>query len=212
MGLGLYFLKMPVNLCQYHGTVGLFNSRSIVNRSKVNNFINSNYRNNTFIACSLISVNKILLLLLFSVLSFIKDNVSKNNRQFLVSILFSSTISLIPFAFFFFSLLVSLNGDIEANLGPNHKSNEALSICHWNLDSISAHNFAKLHLLKAYVTVHKFNIICFSETYLDSSILVDDDNLEISGYNLIHLGHPSNSKHGGVCIYYKNVLPLGNCD
>ena len=35
MGPGLYFLKMPVNLSQYHGTVGLFNSMSIVNRSKV---------------------------------------------------------------------------------------------------------------------------------------------------------------------------------
>ena len=113
---------------------------------------------------------------------------------------------------FFFSLLVSFSGDIEVNLGPNHKSNKALSICHWNLNIISAHNFAKLYLLKAYVTIHKFNIICLSETYLDSSILVDDDNLEISGYNLIHLDHPSNSKRGGVCIYYKNVLLLGVCD
>ena len=115
MGPGLYFLKMPVNLSQYRGKVGLFNSRSIAKRSKVNSFVTSNYRNNTYIACSLIFVNKFFLFLsLFSVLFFLKDNVSKNNRQFLVLILFSSTILLIPFVFFF-SLLVSFSDDVETS-------------------------------------------------------------------------------------------------
>ena len=59
--------------------------------------------------------------------------------------------------------------------------------------------------------VHKFDIIYFSETYLDSSIPVHDNNLEISGYNLIRSDHPSNNKRGGVCIYYKNFLPLRVC-
>ena len=45
-----------------------------------------------------------------------------------------------------------------------------------------------------------------SETYLDSSI--DDEGLEISGYYLIRSDHPSNKKRGGICIYYKNFLPL----
>ena len=73
MGPGLYFLKMMVNLSQYRGTTGLFNSRSIVNRSKVNNFTTLNYKNNTYIACSLISVNNMFLfLLLFSVLFSIR--------------------------------------------------------------------------------------------------------------------------------------------
>ena len=67
-----------------------------------------------------------------------------------------------------------------------------------------------MHILEAYVTIHKFDIICLSETYLDSSIPVDDNNLDISG--LIRSDHPSNSKRGGVCIYYKNFLPLKVCD
>ena len=50
--------------------------------------------------------------------------------------------------------------------------------------------------------------ICLSETYLDSSTTSDDDNLAISGYNLIRSDHPSNNKRGGVCIYYKSILPL----
>ena len=130
---------MPVTLSQFRGTVGLFNGTSIMNRSKINNFITSNYGNNTYIARFLISVNKIFLLLsLFRVLFFIKDSGLKSNRQFLVLILFSSTILLIRF----------VSGDVEVNPGPNRKPNEALQSCHWNLNSISAHNLAKLHLLK----------------------------------------------------------------
>ena len=75
-------------------------------------------------------------------------------------------------------------------------------------NSIAAHSFAKLVLLKAYNSIHKFGIICLSETYLDSSILHDDSNLEIPGYNLVRSDHPSNKKRGGVCIYYKSYLPL----
>ena len=42
----------------------------------------------------------------------------------------------------------------------------------------------KISLLKAYITVHKYDIICLSETYLDSSTRPDDDNLEIEGYDI----------------------------
>ena len=102
--------------------------------------------------------------------------------------------------------MITLSGDVEINPGPKRKATQTLSICHWNLNSICAHNFAKLSLLRAYVSIHKFDIICLSETYLDSSI--DDESLEISGYYLIRSDHPSNKKRGGICIYYKNFLPL----
>ena len=62
--------------------------------------------------------------------------------------------------------------------------------------------------MKAYISLHKFDIICLSETCLDSTVPLDDDNLVISGYNLIRSDHPSNTKRGGVCLYYKNYLPL----
>ena len=32
--------------------------------------------------------------------------------------------------------------------------------------------------------------------------------MEISGYNLVREDHPSNSKRGGVCVYYKSSLPF----
>ena len=102
--------------------------------------------------------------------------------------------------------MITFSGDVELKSGPKRKAAQTLSMCHWNLNSICAHNFAKLSLLRAYVSVHKFDIICMSETYLDSSI--DDASLEISGYYLIRSDHPSNKKRGGICIYYKNFLPL----
>ena len=51
------------------------------------------------------------------------------------------------------------------------------------------------------------NLILFaSQKHI--SILLDDDNLVISGCDLVRSDHPSNTKRGGVCLYYKNYLPL----
>ena len=83
-----------------------------------------------------------------------------------------------------YSNLISLSGDVQLNPGPKNKSDVNFSICHWNLNNISAHNYAKVFLLKAYIAVYKFDIICISEAYLDTSITSDDDNLEVLGYNL----------------------------
>ena len=63
-------------------------------------------------------------------------------------------------------------------------------------------------VLTAYVLVHNFDIICLSETYLNSEISTDDKNLEIPGYYLLRADHPSNNKRGGVCIFYRTNLPL----
>ena len=41
-----------------------------------------------------------------------------------------------------------------------------------------------------------------------SSIPYHDDNLELPGYNLVRADNPTNTKRGGVCIYYHNSLPL----
>ena len=97
------------------------------------------------------------------------------------------------------SLAIKRSGDIEENPGPKPNSCDCLSICHWNLNSIPAHNFIKLSLLRAYISINKTDIICLSETYLDSSIPSDDDNLELPGYNLVRADNPTNTKRGGVC-------------
>ena len=47
-------------------------------------------------------------------------------------------------AAWFYNLLLLLSGDVELNLGPKCNYRTAFSICHWNLNSISAHNYAKV--------------------------------------------------------------------
>ena len=54
--------------------------------------------------------------------------------------------------------------------------------------------------------MYKHDFIFLSETYLDSSI--SDGLLEIDGYNLVHAEHSNNIKRGGVCIHYKESLPV----
>ena len=49
------------------------------------------------------------------------------------------------------------------------KKKRSLSVCHWNLNSWSAHNFLKLTQMKANISMYKHDFICLSETYLDSS-------------------------------------------
>ena len=39
--------------------------------------------------------------------------------------------------------------DVELNSGLKRKATQTLSICHWNLNSICAHNFAELSLSRA---------------------------------------------------------------
>ena len=55
--------------------------------------------------------------------------------------------------------------------------------------------------MRAYISLHNFDVVCISETYLDPTTA-------LAGYNLLMTDHPSNSKRGGVCVYYKNSLAL----
>ena len=88
-----------------------------------------------------------------------------------------------------------MNGNIEMNLGPKPSSCNKFSICHWNLNFIFAHNLKKLSLLRAYISIHNFDILWLSETYLESTISSNDSNLIIPGYDLYRADHLPNVKH-----------------
>ena len=57
-------------------------------------------------------------------------------------------------------------GDIEKNPGPKYLP---LTFCHWNLNCLKAHNSIKISLLQSYLTQHYYDVICLSETFLNSS-------------------------------------------
>ena len=74
-------------------------------------------------------------------------------------------------------------GDIEQN--PESKPNFLSKFFYLSLESqqhFGAH-FIKLSLLRPYITIHKYDVICLSETYLNASISNDDDSLKVPGYN-----------------------------
>ena len=112
--------------------------------------------------------------------------------------------------FIFCVLIVLINcGDVELNPGPKkEKSCDNLSLCHWNLNSIPAHLFSKLFLLEAYNAHHMYDIICLSETYLDTSVPYDDPRLNLSGYKLVTADKLSKNKRGGAGIYFKETLTI----
>ena len=168
---------MVVNLNQYRGTVGTFN-----NHNYYIPYIDSRFR---------VTMSKYLLFKLhlpilqhqplvcithFSVPNSYRSTKHFHTLPFLVTII---TIWSLPCLY---SLLLLLSADVELNPGPKCAFTGNISICHWYLNSISAHNYTKLFLLKAYIAIHKFDIICLSETYLILALYTsDDDNLAISG-------------------------------
>ena len=103
---------------------------------------------------------------------------------------------------------IEKQGDIETNPGPQKEKTKNLSCCHWNVNSLIAHNLSKLAQLEAYNSVYKHDFICISETFFDPSIQEGDKNIQLDGYNLLRADHPSNSKRGGVCIFYKETVAV----
>ena len=168
---------MPVNLQQYRGAVGAFNS--CFNYNKIHNNVFNRNPNVSSVAsvyfailinfCTSLPVVRSCLIVLFR----------KNNKTINLlanKILFIYMLSTYLFHVWLCLILTKRSGDIEQNPGPKPSSCQSFSVCHWNLNSILAHNFIKLSPLRPYITVHKFDVVCWSETYLNASISNDNDS------------------------------------
>ena len=197
---------MPVNLQQYRGAVGAFNSRfnhnniqnSVFHRKPNVSSIDSAYFAVLINFCTFLSVRSFCLIVVF------RTNI-KTINSLATKILFIYMLSTYLFHVWLFFIRTKRSGDIEPNPGPKPTSCRSFSICHWNLNSISAHNFIKLSLLKPYIAIHKLMLFAY---LANASISNDDGSLEVPGCNLFRADHPSNTRRVGVCIYYRNSLPL----
>ena len=109
------------------------------------------------------------------------------------------------FVILYFYHILLTHEDNEVNPGPKKNCSTNFSFCHWNLNSLSAHNYVKLSSLQAYNSVCKNDVICLSETYLDNSVLSDESDLNFPGYKLVRADYPGNVKRGRVCIYFLDV-------
>ena len=105
-------------------------------------------RSNVFKNYACFFGNSVLLFLFLTVFLILKLNSCKSNNNSQVSP-FLVAVNKASLATVFYSLILLSRGDVELNLRPKRNSRNAFSICHWNLNSVSAHNHAKMFLLKA---------------------------------------------------------------
>ena len=131
---------MPVNIVQYRGAVVIFNRSIFVKESNIKkialNLNNNFYNDSALVVCN----NGLFGLLFLSVLLFLKHFVSKSAKYRGVSILSWVGIWL-------YTRMISLSGDVVVNPGQRTKASNTFSVCHWNSNSISAHNFSKVSRL-----------------------------------------------------------------
>ena len=81
-------------------------------------------------------------------------------------ILYISILLLYANHFWLYEIVLKFSGNIEENPRRKSGSNRSFSICHRNLNSISAHNYIKIPILRAYLSTHKFDVIYISELIL----------------------------------------------
>ena len=198
---------MPVSLDQYRGTMRTFNKSNYYHKLALS--LGQRYQNTCFLNCVFAFCNIIFLFYysLIPVFLTLKSNSCRSTKNchtlsFLVTII---TVWSLPWLYI---LLILLCADVVLSPAPKRASTSNILVCQWNLNSISPHNYTKLFLLKAYIAIHKFDIICLSETYVDSSTTSGDNNFAIWGYKLIRFDLPPNNKRSGVCICYKIFLLL----
>ena len=197
---------MPVNLAHY--TAGSFNSRNIAPKIIYSLLTCRFYRNlNRNIIFIVITLLCSITLILFVLLNSFHTKIKTIYWSVLIIFLILIVIMFIQFTWVH-ALLIRQSGDIELNPGPEPNPYYSFSICHWNLNSLIAHSYLKVSLLRAHVAINKFDVVFLSKTFVDSSNLSDDDNFNLHGCNVVRADHPSNTKKGGVCIYFINPLPL----
>ena len=89
-------------------------------------------------------------------------------------------------------------------MNPAPKKSFSLSFFHWNLNGIAAHGFAKISFIQSHALLYNIDFIFLSEPFLDSSIEANNPKHNIPGYTQLQSDHPSNTKRGGVCMFYKD--------
>ena len=103
--------------------------------------------------------------------------------------------------------MLLLSGDIE--LDPGSQIENCVRSFHWNLNSICARYSTKVPLIEPYSSMYNYDIIALSETMLDNTVRNEDIYIEgFSKKEIFRNDHPSNTKVGGVCLYFREGLRI----
>jgi hypothetical protein len=98
-------------------------------------------------------------------------------------------------------------GTVETNPGPTPYDGK-LHFGFWNLDSLLARNGVKKSFIEGLDSCHHFDIFGICESFLTDK--VSDNDLCINGFSPepFRADCPDNTSHGGVCLYFKEHLPI----
>ena len=141
--------SMPVNLIQCRGAVRVLNNRNIPICNFCNIWYSQSFRNcSTFIFFNVIFICSAYLFTLQECLksSFLSSlRVKCRTIHTCLNVILYISISVLNANHFWLDeIVLKLSADIKENTGPKPSSNQSFSICHRNLNSISAHNYIKV--------------------------------------------------------------------
>ena len=76
----------------------------------------------------------------------------------------------------------------------------------WNVNSIAKDEFQRVRLIEAHNSIFNYDLISICESNLNDSIKLPD--ILLNDHTLVHSKNPTNTRHGGVGLFYKNSLPI----
>ena len=157
--VSIYLFSMPVSLAQWRGEIGAFYNNTLA-FSKISTFylLLSLPYGSIFCRLDLIKLLFLIISLILNKIMFFHFKKCRNNNLKIRLYLFTTIYLLIILNLLEYlwvaSRIISLSGDIEINPDPKSNAlNRCFSICHWNVNNISAHMFTKVSLLSAYISV-----------------------------------------------------------
>ena len=178
--VSIYLFSMPVSLAHWRGEIGAFyNNKLAFSKISIFYLLLSLPYGSIFCRLDLIKVLFLITSFILNGIMFFHFKKCRNNNLkigvYLFTTIYLPIISNLLEYLWVASRIISLSGDIEINPGPKSDVlNRCFWIYHWNLNSISAHIFTKVSLLSKHISVHKFDFICLSNTYLNSEIPSDE--------------------------------------
>ena len=104
-------------------------------------------------------------------------------------------------------MLLFVSGSVELNPGPGHDL-KSFSFAMWNLDSLPARDYSRIPIIEGLQSIYSFDLFAICESSLNDRI--SNEDLFIHGFSPdpLRADKAPGSRCGGVCIFFKENLPL----
>ena len=102
--------------------------------------------------------------------------------------------------------LIIFSNDIHVNPGPQFHNSFFFNFMNWNLNYLAKDNFQRVQLIEAHNSIFDYDLISICETSLSDVIELPETLLD--EYTFVPANNPTNTRHGGVGLFYKNSLPV----